>query len=120
MKIRTQLKAGGWSNNHNEALRVRTAVKAGKLAVTTTRPCRFGPASRVASCGTFVTTSLKKIGSRCWWFAPGCERARAAGSRSTHSPLSPSTAAGTARPAAVSPNALPNEPGRYAADYPSG
>lgn len=30
MKIRTQLKAGGKSLNHNEALAVRTALKAGK------------------------------------------------------------------------------------------
>ena len=29
MKIRTQLKAGGWMPNHSEALRVRTTVKAG-------------------------------------------------------------------------------------------
>jgi hypothetical protein len=31
MKIRTQLKAGGRKENHNEALRVRTAVKAGRI-----------------------------------------------------------------------------------------
>jgi hypothetical protein len=32
MKIRTQLKAGGRKmSNHNEALRVRTAVKAGRI-----------------------------------------------------------------------------------------
>lgn len=29
MKIRTQLKGGGQNLNHNEALRVRSAVKAG-------------------------------------------------------------------------------------------
>jgi hypothetical protein len=29
MTIRTQLRAGGWSSNHNEALRVRSTVKAG-------------------------------------------------------------------------------------------
>jgi hypothetical protein len=29
MKIRTQLKAGGWSSNHNEALRVKTSLKTG-------------------------------------------------------------------------------------------
>ena len=29
MKIRTQLKAGGLTPNHNEALRVRASVKAG-------------------------------------------------------------------------------------------
>ena len=29
MTIRTQLKAGGWMNNHSEALQVRSALKAG-------------------------------------------------------------------------------------------
>ncbi len=32
MTIRTQLKAGGWTANHNDALRIRSAVQAGKLA----------------------------------------------------------------------------------------
>jgi hypothetical protein len=34
MKIRTQLKAGGTSLNHNEVLQVRTALKAGGLSST--------------------------------------------------------------------------------------
>lgn len=32
MKIRTHLKAGGWSN-HNEVLQVRSTLKAGKIAL---------------------------------------------------------------------------------------
>ena len=33
MKIRTQLKAGGWTSNHNETLAVRTALKAGGVSL---------------------------------------------------------------------------------------
>jgi hypothetical protein len=32
MRIRTELKAGGWTNNHSEALAVRSALKAGRRA----------------------------------------------------------------------------------------
>ena len=34
MTIRTQLKAGGVSINHNETLKVRSALKAGGLSTT--------------------------------------------------------------------------------------
>ena len=40
MKMRTQLKAGGWTANHNEALHVRTGLQRGKLRkqIVTTTP----------------------------------------------------------------------------------
>jgi hypothetical protein len=34
MRIRTELKAGGWTHNHSEALAVRSALKAGRRAIS--------------------------------------------------------------------------------------
>lgn len=60
MKIRTQLKAGKIALNHSEVLRVRTTVKAGRLATNHSESLkRRDDREAISMRRTLPTTSLK-------------------------------------------------------------
>ena len=61
LQVRTTLKAGAAGlNNHNEALQVRSAIKAGgRRAGITTRCCRFALRSRPGAGHLFLTTTRR-------------------------------------------------------------
>ena len=60
MRIRTQLKAGGWSNNHSETLHVRTALKAGGWTNNHSETLkRLGDREAISMRRTLLTTSRK-------------------------------------------------------------
>lgn len=61
MTIRTQLKAGGRKlGNHNEALRVRSTMKAGRLATNHNEPLRAAERQAVSMRRELVTTTRKE------------------------------------------------------------
>jgi hypothetical protein len=60
MKIRTQLKAGGInSTNHNEALQVRTALKAGKIAMNHNEALQVRTSLKAGGWGTNHNETLQ-------------------------------------------------------------